>query len=140
MPDGGASIWGPMLIGGLTAGGEVAAGAIGAHAAGSAADQQIAAANQARAYQQQASQQAQGLIQQAQQGIRYAPTYGAPQSGAYSALSQAMGLHGTPAMQTPYSPQGQPGGMVQMRAPTGEISSVPAAKVAAFQARGAKLV
>jgi len=130
----------PLIIGAASTGASLVGAKMASNASHDAADQQVNSANQARAYQQQASGQAQNLIQQAQQGIRYAPTYGAPQSGAYSALSQAMGLHGTPAMQTPYSPQGQPGGMVQMRAPTGEISSVPAAKVAAFQARGAKLV
>jgi hypothetical protein len=130
----------PLIIGAASTGASLIGAKMASNASHDAADQQANSANQARAYQQQASGQAQNLIQQAQQGIRYAPTYGAPQSGAYSALSQAMGLHGTPAMQTPYSPQGQPGGMVQMRAPTGEISSVPAAKVAAYQARGARLV
>lgn len=161
MPDGGASIWGPMLIGGLTAGGEVASAAIGAHSAHEAADQQLAAANQARAYQQQATAQAQNLIQQGQAGIRYAPTYGAPQGGAYSALGQAMGFGGSaavPATSSPYQPAvggmaglamrmgGTPqsgtnsAAMVQMRAPTGEVSSVPSNLVAHYRAKGAQLV
>lgn len=149
MPDGGASLWGPALIGAIAGGGEVVSAKLASNASHDAADQQVAAANQARAYQQQATQQAQGLIQQGQAGIRYAPTYnapGLPSSPAHSALSQAMGLGmpvpGAPASQTPYQPpQTMPpmptGGMVHMRAPNGDVEAVPAYKVAAYKAKGA---
>jgi hypothetical protein len=130
-----------LIIGAGTSAASLIGAKMASNASHDAADQQIASANQARAYQQQATQQAQGLIQQGQQGIRVAPTYGAPSTGASSILARAMGGNYTPASSTPYAAQGSsPMGQamtVQMRSPTGEVASVPANKVAAYKAKGA---
>ena len=155
-----------LIIGaGVAAGTSVAAAKMGSNAAHDAANTQVNASNQARTYQQQATQQAQQLIQQGQAGIQRAPTYTAPgviAGSARSALSKAMGLGampgGQPASQTPYQPQqtssaggqfgyvappagsGGSSGLVQMRAPNGQMASVPSDQVPHYQTLGAQVV
>lgn len=146
----------PLVIAGAIAGGTALAGAgIGAHASNKAANQQQQSADRALNFQRdvfnQSSQALSPFIHMGQSAMgRYDERYGGapmqPQTmvGPWQYVSSAVPLNATGprpvgAGQTPQAAQGS-GQMVQLRAPSGEVSAVPAHLAEQFIARGAQRV
>lgn len=114
-------IFSSLVLPGLIKGGASAInGILGHRAAGKATDQLTAASDQAQAINQQVYSDIQG---------EYAP-YIAGGQGAFGALTNGLGLpQQAPQQMAPQGqqapPHGQSGGMVQLRAPNGQVKAVP---------------
>ena len=146
----GSSLPKALLLSGLIGtGAQTVEGILNRRAAGKAADQQRAAIDQAIALQTPLYNQALTIAQEheAQGRADLAPYAGAGAQGLTS-LTSLLGLPSAPAPRAPVSaptapptaPTGAPGGMVLLRAPTGQTQAVPADQAAFYVARGATRV
>ncbi len=117
------------IIGGaIAAGGAIGAAEIQSHAAGKAADAQTAAATKSNTRLDPYAQAGYGAISNLQ-GLVGRPAGGASMAGALSATPSQ-----TPSSTVPQS------GMVTVRAPTGEVQTVPFSQSGYWQSKGATIV